>query len=256
MTCPPMNCPIFLFLAAFFFSYPLHNGEGEQQSYFFSTTFNQTPMQQCLSADNFTLTFRYAQWKLKTLKTINKSGRIILGNGFEYIAREGADGEKSIVFYKKNVEAFSVNAQELLPLDKTSDLTKYHQLFCAVLDRARFANLPHDFVYRYHDGANNVWSIGPQKIIYQPVTPAMSSSGIYSGGEPFEKAISVAQFTEIEALLKAGAANKTIHEDSRLKGSGMIIELITDTMAGATCLLPMRSAEKAAIETWLGQFKH
>jgi hypothetical protein len=251
-----MNCTLFLLLATWFISCPLHDAEGEQESRFFSTTFNQTPMQQCLSADNFTLTFRYAQWKLKTLKTINKNGRIILGNGFEYIAREGADGEKSIVFYKKNVETFSVNAQELLPLDKTSDLTKYHQLFCAVLDRARFANLPHDFVYRYHDGANNVWSIGPQKVVYQPVTPAMSSSGIYSGGKPFEKAISAAQFKEIEDLLKAGVANKTIHEDSRLKGSGMIIELITDTMIGSTYLLPMRSAEKEAIESWFGQFKH
>jgi hypothetical protein len=56
--------------------------------------------------------------------------------------------------------------------------------------------------------------------------------------------------------LKAGVANKTIHEDSRLKGSGMIIELITETMIGSTYLLPMRSAEKAAIESWLGQFKH
>jgi hypothetical protein len=250
-----MNCTLILFFAALFLSCPLHNAEGEQQSIYFNTTFNQTPMQQCLSADNFTLTFRYAQWKLKTLKTINKNGRIILGNGFEYIAREGSDGEKSIVFYKKNVEAFAVNAQELLPLDKTSDLTKYHQLFCAVLDRARFANLPHDFVYHYHDGANNVWSIGTQKVVYQPVTPAMSSSGIYSGGEAFEKNISETQFAEIEALLKAGAANKSIHEDSRLKGSGMIIELITDTMVGSSYLLPMRSEERAAIESWLGQLK-
>ena len=251
-----MKYKLLLFFGTLFLYCPLLEAEGEQpQSIFSNLALNQTPMQQCLSVENFTLTFRYAQWKLKTLKTINKNGRIILGNGFEYIAKEGAGGEKSIVFYKKNVEVFAVNAQELLPLDETSDLTKYHQLFCAVLDRARFANLPHDFVYRYHDGSGNVWSIGPQKIVYQPVSPAMSSSGTYSGGEPFEKAISVAQFTEIEALLKAGVANKAIHEDSRLKGSGMIIELITDTMIGSTYLLPMRSAEKAAIETWLGQLK-
>lgn len=112
-----------------------------------------------------------------------------------------------------------------------------------------------NMVYRYHDGSNNVWTIGPQKIVYQPVTPAMSSSGTYSGGEPFEKTISVAQFTEIEALLKAAIANKTIHEDSRLKGSGMIVELLSDALLGGTYLLPMRSAEKTAIETWLRKFK-
>ena len=212
-------------------------------------------MPQCLSAENYTLTLCYAQWKLKTAKRLSKNRRVLFGRGFEYTIREEADGAKSIVFYKKNVEAFTVNAQELLPLNPNSDTTQYHQLFCELLDSAKFANLPHNMLYRYHDGANNVWSIGPQKIVYHPVTPAMSSTGTYSGGEPFEKTISAAQFTEIEALLKAGVANKSIHEDSRLKGSGMIVELLTDALAGDTCLLPMRSAEKAAIESWLAQLK-
>ena len=127
-------------------------------------------------------------------------------------------------------------------------------MFCASGNH-KFAKLPHNVIYRYHDGANNVWSIGPQKIVYQPITPAMSSTGTYSGGEPFEKDISAAQFAEIEVLLKAGAANKTIHEASRLKGSGMIVELLTDALAGGTYFLPMRSAEKTAIEAWLKQIK-
>ena len=212
-------------------------------------------MPQCLSPENYTLTLRYAQWKLKTAKRLSKNRRVLLGKGFEYTVREEADGKKSIVFYKKNVEAFAVNTQELLPFNPISDTIQYHQLFCDLLDSAKFAKLPHDVLYRYHDGSNNVWSIGPQKIVYQPVTPVMSSSGTYSGGEPFEKAISAAQFSEIEALLKTGVANKSIHEDSRLKGSGMIVELLTDALVGGTYLLPMRSAEKAAIESWLGLLK-
>jgi hypothetical protein len=245
------------FFCTLFLCCPLLHVEGKQpQPVSSNFAFNQTPMSQCLTPENYTLTLRYAQWKLKTAKRLSKNRRVLLGKGFEYTVREEADGEKSIVFFQKTVEAFSVNAQELLPLSPTSDTTQYHQLFCDLLDSAKLANLPHTVLYRYHDGANNVWSIGNQKIVYQPVTPAMSSSGIYSGGKPFEKAISVAQFNEIEVLLKAGVANKTIHEDSRLKGSGMIIELITDTMIGSTYLLPMRSAEKAAIESWLGQFKH
>jgi hypothetical protein len=206
---------------------------------------------QCLSPETFILSFRYAQWKLRTLKTINKSGRIKLGNGFEYVARQGVDGEKSIAFYQKNAEAFTVNAQALTPSDQSSDLTNYYQLFSEVLDRARRANLPHDYMYQYHDGANNVWSIGHQKVVYQPVPPAISSSGIYSGGIPFATVISTVQFTEIEALVKAGIANTASHEDARLKGSGMIIELVTDTMGGATFILKMWSAEKEAIENWL-----
>jgi len=247
---------LFLFSTLFLCCLLLH-AEGKQaQPVSSNFAINQTAMPQCLTPENYTLTLLYAQWKLKTAKRLSKNRRVLLGRGFEYSVREEADGTNSIVFYKKNLEAFAVNAQELLPLNPTSDTTQYHQLFCELLERAKFANLPHNVVYSYHDGSNNEWSIGPQKIVYQPVTPAMSSSGIYSGGKPFEKAISVAQFNEIEVLLKAGVANKTIHEDSRLKDSGMIIEFITDTMIGSTYLLPMRSAEKEAIERWLGKLKH
>ncbi len=251
-----MKCKLLLFLSGLFLCCPLLHAEGKQPQPV-SSNFapNQTPMPQCFSPENYTLTLRYAQWKLKTAKRLSKNRRVLLGKGFEYTVREEADGAKSIVFYRKNVEAFAVNAQELLPMNTTSDTTQYHQLFCDLLASAKFANLPHNLVYRYHDGSNNVWSIGPQKIVYQPVTPAMSSSGIYSGGEPFEKTISAAQFVEIEALLKSGLANKTIHEDSRLKGSGMIVELLSDALAGGTYFLPMRSAEKTAIEAWLKQLK-
>jgi hypothetical protein len=251
-----MKYKLVLFLSTLFLCCQLLHAEGKHpQPVSSNFAFNQTPMPQCLTPENYTLTLRYAQWKLKTAKRLSKNRRVLLGRGFEYTVREEADGAKSIVFYKKNVEAFAVNAQEFLPLNPTSDMTPYHQLFCELLDSAKFANLPHNVLYRYHDGANNVWSIGNQKIVYQPVTPAMSSSGIYSGGEPFEKVISETQFTEIEALLKAGVANKTIHENSRLKGSGMIVELLTDALAGGTYLLPMRSAEKEAIESWLKQLK-
>jgi hypothetical protein len=252
-----MKYKLLFFLSTLFLCCQLLHAEGKQpQPVSSNFAFNQTAMPQCLTPENYTLTLRYAQWKLKTAKRLSKNRRVLLGRGFEYTVREEADGVKSIVFYKKNVEAFAVNAQELLPLNPTSDTTQFHQLFCKLSDSAKLANLPHTVLYRYHDGANNVWSIGNQKIVYQPVTPAMSSSGIYSGGKPFEKAISETQFTEIEALLKAGVAAKSIHEDSRFKGSGMIVELLFDALAGSTYLLPMRSAEKAAIESWLGQFKH
>lgn len=251
-----MKYKLLFFSSMLFLCCPLFHAEGKQpQPVSPIFALNQISMPQCLTPENYTLTLRYAQWKLKTAKRLSKNRRVLLGRGFEYTVREEADGTKSIVFYKKNMEAFAVNAQELLPLNPSSDTTQYHQLFCELMDSAKFANLPHNVLYRYHDGANNVWSIGPQKIVYQPVTPAMSSTGTYSGGEPFEKAISETQFTEIEALLKAGVANKSIHEASRLKGSGMIVELLTDALAGDTYLLPMRSAEKAAIESWLKRLK-
>lgn len=251
-----MKYKLLLFFSSLLWYCPLLDAEGNHEQPISSIfALEQRPMQPCHSAENYTLTLRYAQWKLKTAKRLSKNRRVLLGKGFEYTVREEADGEKSIVFYKRNVEAFAANAQALLPMNPTTDTTQYHQLFCDLLDSAKFANLPHNVIYRYHDGANNVWSIGPKKIVYHPITPAMSSSGTYSGGEPFEKDISEAQFTEIEALLKVGVAHKSIHESSRLKGSGMIVELLTDALVGDTYLLPMRSAEKEAIETWLGQLK-
>lgn len=251
-----MKNKLLLFFCTLVWYCPLLDAEGDwEQPIFTKFALNQTPMPQCLSAENYALTLRYAQWKLKTAKRLSKDRRVMLGKGFEYTVREEPDGEKSIVFYKKNVEAFAVNAQELVPLNPSIDTSQYHQLFCSLLDSAKFANLPHNVLFRYHDGANNVWSIGPKKIVYHPVTPAMSSTGTYSGGEPFEKNISESQFNEIEALLKVGVAHKTIHENSRLKGSGMIVELLTDALVEGTYFLPMRSAEKEAIENWLRQLK-
>lgn len=213
------------------------------------------PAENCLSAENYTLALRYTYWKLKTAKRLSKQRRILFERGFELDVQERGDGERHLVFYKKDAEAFSVNAQELISRGKANDLARYHQLFCTLVERAKFANLPLSYTYHYHDGSNNVWKIGPKYITYQPITPAMSSTGTYSGGEPYEKDISSEQYQALENLLKAGINNKAIHEEGRLKGSGMIVELITDHLAGAGYHLPMRSAEKAAIEAWLKQLK-
>lgn len=213
------------------------------------------PSENCLSAENYTLALRYAYWKLKAAKRLSKQRRILFERGFELDVQERGDGERHLVFYKKEVEAFSVNAQELISLGKASDLALYHQLFCTLVERAKFANLSLTYTYRYHDGSDNSWKIGPKHITYLPITPAMSSTGTYSGGDPYEKDISPEQYHAIEALLKAGINNKAIHKQGRLKGSGMIVELITDHFAGADYLLPMHSAEKVAIEAWLKQLK-
>lgn len=213
------------------------------------------PAENCLSAENYTLALRYTYWKLKTAKRLSKQQRILFERGFELDVQERGDGERHLVFYKKDAEAFSVNAQELISRGKASDLARYHQLFCTLVDRAKFTHLQLNYTYHYHDGSNNVWKIGPKHITYQPITPAMSSTGTYSGGEPYEKEISPEQYQALETLLKAGINNKAIHEEGRLKGSGMIVELITDHLAGAGYHLPMRSAEKVAIEAWLKQLK-
>lgn len=77
--------------------------------------------------------------------------------------------------------------------------------------------------YTYIDGNNNTYTIRPDSIFYKPVTPAESSSGIYSGGEPKAVKLSAEQFAKIEAMIKAIWKDKKIHCDKREMGYGTIV---------------------------------
>lgn len=209
----------------------------------------------CLSAENYTLALRYTFWKLKTAKRLSKHQRVLIGRGFELDVQERKDNERHLVFYKKNAEVFAVNEQELTTTGDTTELAQYHQLFCALLDSAKLTNLQLNQPYRYHDGSNNIWLIGPKSITYQPITPAMSSSGTYSGGKPYQKLITAEQYRALENLLIAGIKNKAIHQEGRLMGSGLIVELVTNNLVLGRYQLPMHSAEKVAIESWLKQLQ-
>lgn len=109
--------------------------------------------------------------------------------------------------------------------------------------------------YRYIDGNNNVWDINKKMIAYKPISRAQSSSGTYSGGEPFQTKITADQYRTIRSLLRNAMSNTAIHLSNRLMGSGTIIELTVEDTQAATCYLPMNSPEKAAIENWLNPLK-
>ncbi|AEE47961.1 hypothetical protein Halhy_0047 [Haliscomenobacter hydrossis DSM 1100] len=110
--------------------------------------------------------------------------------------------------------------------------------------------------YRYIDGNNNAWNISKKWIEYKPISKVLSSSGNYSGGEPFQAKITTRQYRAIRSLLQNAMSNTAIHLPNRLMGSGTIIEFTEEDDQTATCYLPMNSPEKAAIEDWLNQLKN
>lgn len=74
----------------------------------------------------------------------------------------------------------------------------------------------------FYDGSNNYYKITQDSIYYQPVTPELSSSGIYSGGEPLQKAISIINFLELYLEFERIFKNKEIHGSKRIKTSGKL----------------------------------
>jgi hypothetical protein len=76
---------------------------------------------------------------------------------------------------------------------------------------------------RYIDGNNNAYTIDPDRVAYEPVPMARSSSGMYSGGEPKSAAITTEQHRAIVALFERIIADSAIHLASRPKGCGTVI---------------------------------
>ena len=79
------------------------------------------------------------------------------------------------------------------------------------------------------DGAANAFHFtraddGRVRFVYVPVTPAESSSGLYSGGPPRreELAANDARLVELWDLLGRLEANQAIHTPDRNKGTGAI----------------------------------
>ncbi|MCU0438070.1 MAG: hypothetical protein MUC49_09135 [Raineya sp.] len=213
-------------------------------------------MNSCYTEENFEIAYHYVQWKKQTSKKLSENHKVLLEDGYELEALE-QDGMPKIVFSKKNYSYFFVsNKNGITPLTKSaSDLKKYEEKFCKLMEVAKFKNLPKNYTYRYIDGVGNAWIISDKDIEYKPITKEMSSSGMYDGGTPFKKEITETQFKEIQSLLKKGLQNKEIETDSRRKGTGVIEEAVTPTVTVVSKIILMDAKEKQAIEAWLNAQK-
>jgi hypothetical protein len=220
-----------------------------------NTSKGQT-MATCYTEENFERAYHYVQWKKHTSEKLGENHKILLDDGYDVVALE-QDGESKIVFSKKEYRYFFVSHKNgVTPLTKSaSDLKKYEERFCQLVELANREGLPKNYTYTYSDGSANEWVVTDKTITYIPVTKETSSSGLYDGGTPFQKEITETQYNEIKLLLKKGLQNPSIQTDKRTKGTSVIDEGITATAIIASKIMTINSFEKTAIETWLNAQK-
>ncbi len=76
--------------------------------------------------------------------------------------------------------------------------------------------------YLYADGSGNTYVFNNDSIEYNPITPEMSSSGIYSGGDYVKKKIKESDFENIKSIYDRIFKKKKIHIKNRIKTSGQL----------------------------------
>ena len=108
---------------------------------------------------------------------------------------------------------------------------------------------PEEVAIRYADGNGNLYTIQNLRIDYAPVSAAMSSSGLYDGGQPQSAPVSKAQLKSLFHLLDDIQARSTDHAAQREKGTGRI-EVITEETT-ESLLLKWRSGSQQELEAFL-----
>jgi hypothetical protein len=101
-------------------------------------------------------------------------------------------------------------------------------------------------IYEYGDGSANRYTITATTLTYDPVKPEESSTGMYSGGDPAEVALTPDQYNRLRDLFDAAINHTEIHISERIKTSGMITRTLgTET---STVILKPQTAELEEIE--------
>jgi hypothetical protein len=96
--------------------------------------------------------------------------------------------------------------------------------------------------YLYLDGSANEFTVAPDRLVYNPVRPEDSSTGMYSGGEPADVVVTPEQFAALEELIARLIGDTAHHIADRTKGSGLVIA------GDRRTLVAMQSPHKAALE--------
>lgn len=86
-----------------------------------------------------------------------------------------------------------------------------------------------EVIYNFSDGSGNTYTVFPTEIKFEPMTPEMSSSGNYSGGEAKTLLLSNKQYNLIVKTLNQGINNKESHITEREMGSGLITKSTSET---------------------------
>jgi len=126
---------------------------------------------------------------------------------------------------------------------------KFLLLLCII----NSCNNSKNMIYHYYDGSGNQFKIETQSLEYIPIEPIESSSGIYSGGEPYKIEITAEQFNQIQNLFEKAFKSKKEHSKERAKLTGMLS--IEKNSEKKICILLPNSESKKNIELFLRQLK-
>ncbi|MEM2047780.1 MAG: hypothetical protein QW566_05535 [Candidatus Jordarchaeales archaeon] len=105
----------------------------------------------------------------------------------------------------------------------------------------------------YVDGSGNTYTLTLEgkkaKVKYEPMTPETSSSGFYSGGEPFEKEMTDDELFNQIARIAMHAIRSSDRISKRVMGSGLLI--IEDANSKREAILASNSRIKEKLEELL-----
>jgi hypothetical protein len=131
--------------------------------------------------------------------------------------------------------------------------SRYHIIFISLIASLLISCSEKPLIHLYVDGNNNTYRITPEKkLIYEPVTPEMSSSGVYSGGNPKEVMLNKEDYKKLTGLINSTFKNKKVHTEARNMGTGMV-KLIFLENRTQTAFINSDSEEKKQLEKVLGE---
>lgn len=106
---------------------------------------------------------------------------------------------------------------------------------------------------KYSYGNANLYIRTSARLSYLPVQPEESSTGMYSGGEPFEALLRSNEYYMLKDLLEQALSEKNSHINERVKMSSKILRLTpTDT---TSAIIRPGDAVLFKIENQLKKFK-
>jgi hypothetical protein len=116
------------------------------------------------------------------------------------------------------------------------------------------SDMSEKFELSYSDGSGNTFHLKEGVLTYDPVTPAESSSGIYSGGDPWSTTLVPEKFSTLSLKLNEAIGKKSIHLKTRTMGSGLLI-LTSATGKSSKWILNGEDPLIAEIEALFRSFK-
>ena len=78
--------------------------------------------------------------------------------------------------------------------------------------------------YTFIDGSGNKYTLYNQILSYSPIKPRQSSSGIYDGGDPFERTLSKMDVLKLIDVFERSIWSDQDHSATRLMGCGTLLK--------------------------------